>query len=189
VRGFELAVDADLALVLAEPRFADGLAALSRANREHLARFDPWALGLADVAAARAALESGVQRFAAGAGVPVLAVVGGQVAGSLGLRLDGAGRSGSVGYWLGAAYTGRGLATRAVRALARHGFDELGLVRVEARVEVSNAASRAVLERVGFRREGVLRSAAVVDEVVVGDLEVWGLLPADLPADPPPAGT
>lgn len=54
-------------------------------------------------------------------------------------------------------------------------------MRVEARLEVSNAASRAVVERVGFRREGVLRCAAVAHGVVVGDLELWSLLPGDLP--------
>jgi RimJ/RimL family protein N-acetyltransferase len=61
-----------------------------------------------------------------------------------------------VGYWLLAEARGRGIATRCVRAAAEHAFAN-GIYRVEAHVRVGNAASERVLERVGFRREGVKR--------------------------------
>lgn len=185
VRGFQLAVDADLTLVLAEARFAEQFAALVAANREHLYRFDPWAVELADVAAARSRLTQGMTGFAAGTAIPVLVVSGGEIAGTVALRVDVDMRSASLGYWLGAVHTGRGLATRAVRALARFSFDDLGLLRISAQVAVENAPSRAVLRRAGFSREGVLRSAAL-NRGAVGDLELWGLLPGDLPPTTPP---
>lgn len=191
MRGFELAVDTDLTLVLAEARFAEPLAKLVDENREHLARFDPWAVELAEIRAARAQLESGMHGFAAGTAVPALMFTGGTLAGVLGLHIDVHTRSATVGYWLGAAYTGRGLATRALRALSRFAFEEFALIRVSAQLEVANARSRAVVERAGFRCEGVLRSAAIVHGAVVGDLELWSLLPADLPSPAPavaPAG-
>ena len=61
-----------------------------------------------------------------------------------------------VGYWLLPEARGRGVATRSVRAAAEHGFAN-GIFRVEAHVRVGNAASERVLERAGFRREGVKR--------------------------------
>ena len=61
-----------------------------------------------------------------------------------------------VGYWLFESARGRGLATSAVRAVAREAFAS-GLWRVEAHVRIGNEASERVLERAGFTREGVKR--------------------------------
>ena len=61
-----------------------------------------------------------------------------------------------VGYWLFADARGKGLATRAVRAVAREAFAS-GLWRIEANVRIGNDASERVLERAGFTREGVRR--------------------------------
>jgi RimJ/RimL family protein N-acetyltransferase len=61
-----------------------------------------------------------------------------------------------VGYWLLLDARGRGVATRGVRAVAEHAFAN-GIDRVEAHVRVGNLASEGVLERAGFRREGVKR--------------------------------
>jgi RimJ/RimL family protein N-acetyltransferase len=61
-----------------------------------------------------------------------------------------------VGYWLFAHARGRGVATRAVRAVTREAFAS-GLWRVEAHVRLGNEASDRVLERAGFTREGVKR--------------------------------
>jgi len=70
--------------------------------------------------------------------------------------------SAEVGYWVGRRARGREVATRATRAAVRHGFAErvdggLGLERLQAMVGVDNAASRAVLRKVGFTETGVLR--------------------------------
>jgi RimJ/RimL family protein N-acetyltransferase len=61
-----------------------------------------------------------------------------------------------VGYWLFESARGRGLATLAVRAVAREAFAS-GLWRIEAHVRIGNDASERVLERAGFTREGVKR--------------------------------
>ena len=62
-------------------------------------------------------------------------------------------RSGEVGYIFNPAYTGRGYATEAARALLRLGFEELGLHRITGRLDGRNTASARVLERLGMRRE------------------------------------
>ncbi len=61
-----------------------------------------------------------------------------------------------LGYWLFVAARGRGVATRVVRAMCEHAFAG-GIYRVEAVVRPANTASVRVLERAGFRAEGVRR--------------------------------
>ena len=83
--------------------------------------------------------------------------VDGRYAGGVGLRWDPFGVRGEIGYWISAAEEGRGLVTRAVRALIDVGFGDLGLHRIEIRAGVENLRSRAIPERLGFVREGIER--------------------------------
>ncbi len=69
--------------------------------------------------------------------------------------------SGEVGYWLGESHWGNGLATAAVRELVAYAFTSLALRRVFAVPFARNTASVRVLEKVGFRREGLLVDSAV----------------------------
>lgn len=89
--------------------------------------------------------------------------------------IDQPNRSGAIGYWLAREAEGRGLMTRAVSALLRHGFRTLKLNRIEIRAGIRNRRSRAIPERLGFRREGTLRQAEWVNGRFV-DHAVYGLL-------------
>jgi len=77
---------------------------------------------------------------------------------TLGQVRRGVAQSATLGYWMGAPYAGRGIMTRAVRAAAHFGFSSMRLHRIEAACLPHNTASIRLLERVGFRREGVARS-------------------------------
>ncbi len=85
----------------------------------------------------------------------------------------------SVGYWLSPGARGRGVATHAVRLLARWTFAELGLARLELTCSTDNEASQRVARRCGFAREGVLRSH-VPGQDGRRDTVVYGLLPGEL---------
>jgi RimJ/RimL family protein N-acetyltransferase len=104
----------------------------------------------------------------------ITAAEGGELLGSIALRFPEDGR-GEFGYLLGAAARGRSVATRALRLYASWAFDALGIERLEVLVQPDNEASLALAERVGFRREGVLRSYTAIrgqraDMVVLGML-------------------
>jgi RimJ/RimL family protein N-acetyltransferase len=66
-------------------------------------------------------------------------------------------RVAGVGYWVDPVVRGRGVATEAVRALCRWGFEALDLALIEWRAEVGNVGSRRVAEKVGFTVEATLR--------------------------------
>lgn len=85
----------------------------------------------------------------------------------------------AAGYWTAAEVRGRGFASRGLALLCRYAYDELGAQRIELWIEPDNAASLAVAERVGFHREGLLRSFAVLSEAR-RDMLMYSLLPDDL---------
>lgn len=60
-----------------------------------------------------------------------------------------------LGYWVGEEHNGRGYATAAVRLAVGRAFGDLGLHRVQANVMTKNPRSARVLEKAGFRREGL----------------------------------
>jgi ribosomal-protein-serine acetyltransferase len=65
--------------------------------------------------------------------------------------------SASVSYWLGECFTGRGLATDALKILSHFAFNRLGLNRLEISASVTNKASQAVATRAGYTQEGFSR--------------------------------
>lgn len=81
-----------------------------------------------------------------------------------------------LGYMLAAAHQGQGLGTEAVRLTINHVFNNSDLRRLFATISAANAASIALVERLGFTREGVLREHYLIqgkyhDEVVYGLLK------------------
>lgn len=105
----------------------------------------------------------------------------GEAVGGIGLQLrsDIERCSAEVGYWLGESAWGRGVATVAVRAITRYGFEELGLTRVFAVPFTHNPASTRVLEKAGYVREGVMRRSAI-KEGVVHDQVLYAITDQDL---------
>jgi RimJ/RimL family protein N-acetyltransferase len=83
---------------------------------------------------------------------------------------------GEVGYMLAPEARGRGTMTRALRLLVAWAFAELALTRVQAFASPDNARSIALLERLGFAREGVLRAYRGPGE----DRVAFAVLPGEL---------
>lgn len=118
--------------------------------------------------------------FAAGTQA-VFAVVDaatGALVGAAGLMAEPAHGRAELGYWIGRASWGRGLATLAARAVVRFGFTELGLRRIHASHLARNPASGRVLAKAGLVREGVLREH-VLHRGRVEDLVLWGAVRAE----------
>jgi RimJ/RimL family protein N-acetyltransferase len=89
--------------------------------------------------------------------------------------------TGELAYVVAPEARGRGLAPRALRAFGEWAFIELGLQRLQLRIEPENEVSHAVALRAGYQREGTLRSAFVV-RGRRADVVVYSRLPTDPPA-------
>lgn len=68
-------------------------------------------------------------------------------------------RSAELGYWIGEPYWNMGIASCAVGMMTRYGFKALGYHRIYANVFAYNVASMRVLEKNGYRSEGINREA------------------------------
>ncbi len=80
---------------------------------------------------------------------------------SLTLKKDIYRKSAEIGYWMGEPFWGKGIMSEAVRLMIKHGFEEFDLIRIFARVFENNTASMRVLEKNGFKKEGVFKKALV----------------------------
>lgn len=167
-------------VVLLRPPTRDDHAALLgaiRSSREHLWPWMAWATedyGAAEATAFLDEVEAGRERAF------LVLDEDGRLEGECGLsRVNEVHRTASLGYWLRARATGRGLATRAARLVLVHGLEDLGLERIEILVAEGNTASRRVAERLDLDYEGV-RPRAVRIDGEQGDAEVFVAFRADL---------
>ena len=76
-------------------------------------------------------------------------------------------RTAELGYWLAEPYWGRGIVSEAIVAFTDFAFDQFELVRIHAEPYAHNPASCRVLEKAGFVAEGLMRSNAIKDGVLV----------------------
>ena len=90
----------------------------------------------------------------------------------------GVAQAGSLGYWMGAPFAGRGYMTAAVEALVPFAFGTLRLHRLEAACIPTNTASIRLLERAGFVREGIARKYLCINGLWQDHL-LYGLVGTD----------
>jgi len=130
---------------------------------------------------ARSWIELQAERRASGeaAELAVIDAASSRLTGAVGIVLtDRPHRRGEVGYWIAAEARGRGLATRAVRLIARWGFETLSLARIELLAHPDNHVSQRVAVAAGFREEGRLRSYREMKGERV-DFLIFSMLPGD----------
>jgi ribosomal-protein-alanine N-acetyltransferase len=108
---------------------------------------------------------AGLRRARAGLSVPFAVCVDGRLAGQVTVDnvVRGALRSGHLGYWVDRAVSGRGLATLAVALVCDHAFGPVGLHRLQADIRPENLRSQRLVERLGFRQEGLFRRYLDID--------------------------
>ena len=156
---FPLAVRPGLSLELANPAEAAAYFALVERNLPRLARWEPWANEPQTPAGVRVFLAWQAQGFNAGTLVPLLMRLDGQLVGSCSARIEAADATAEIGYWVDAAQEGKGVAAASVEALVGYLLGRGDIARVQARTAVDNTRSRALLNRLGFSFEGVLRGS------------------------------
>ena len=104
---------------------------------------------------------------------PTFAVVlDGRMIGTVNLEVDPEEREAMLGYAIGRAWWGRGIATEAARAAMAWASETFDIVRIWASTDAENLRSVRVMEKLGMEREAVRvgdhvgRSGELVDEVV-----------------------
>ena len=160
------------------PVQAEDLADLLRVNGDDsVTRFLPYATwaGLEDGQAWLHRMQA-LQTGASGRQLVLVLKATREVIGTLLIfKFDAASQRAELGYVLGRAHWGRGLMFEAVQAACTQALGASGLRRLEAEVDTNNLASNALLQRLGFTREGTLRQRWV-GKGRTYDTHLYGLL-------------
>jgi len=155
-------------------------AAIDR-NRGHLCEWLPWVTPEYGIDHARGFVADRIVDHERRAALMCVVRYRGAIAGAIGLHtIDALNRATSIGYWLDSAQCGRGIMTRACRAVVACAFRDYGLHRVEIRCATGNHRSCAIPRRLGFVEEGVLREAGFLHGRWV-DLRVFSALENEWP--------
>jgi ribosomal-protein-alanine N-acetyltransferase len=130
----------------------------------------------------RAMRRAVARRARLGTSLPFAVRVDGRLAGQVTVDniVRGALRSGYLGYWIDRGVAGRGMASLAVALVCDHAFGQAGLHRLQADIRPENLRSQRLVERLGFRQEGLLRRYLDID----GDWRdhlAYALLAEDVP--------
>ncbi len=152
----------------------------------------------------RSSIRSLIANAKTGAGLPFVIEYDGEIAGQLNVSsiVWGSVSQASIGYWVAEKFAGKSITPTAVALATDYCFFQLGLHRIEICIRPENAPSLRVVEKLGFRYEGLRRRfihidgdwrdhfcfALVAEEMPVGVLRRWkeGRVPAGagvVPAD------
>ncbi len=127
----------------------------------------------------RSFIKKSLHEFADGEGMVAGIWDHGEVIGAISYNnIERSNRSVEIGYWLAAGHQGKGIVTKACRAMVDYAFNELGLNRVVIRCATGNAKSCSIPQRLGFKQEGILREAGWLYDHFV-DLVVYGMLASE----------
>jgi ribosomal-protein-serine acetyltransferase len=175
-RMVKIAIEDGLFLKSLELREAEELLLLVDANRPYLREWLPWLDLTRTIDEMIVFVESTLHQISSNMGFQTAIWHQGQIVGIIGYHhLEWANRSVCIGYWLDQRHQGKGIMTKACRALVDYAFDDWKLNRIEIRCAQGNGKSRMIPERLGFRVEGLHREAEwlydhYVDHVVYGML-------------------
>jgi len=174
-------VDDELALHPVSVADCEELRAAIDRNRDRLREWLPWAGANFEQETLRAHLRDCQRENAERTSLTTHILHGGQLCGAIGLhKIDVRHRNTSIGYWLDRAFEGRGIMTRACRAIITEGFQHYNLHRIEIRCGTGNIRSAGIPRRLGFIEEGLLHEAEWVFDRWI-DLRVFAMLEQDWP--------
>ena len=169
----------DISLELLELKHCGALLELVNANRQHLREWLPWVDNMQTEEHFRQFVLASRERWSEGTELPMMIWWDNALAGRIGIyNIDRYNKTGSIGYWLGRNNAGKGIITRACKAIIDYGFDELQLNRLEIRCGTKNVMSQAVAKRLNFEKEGVVKAGEYLNGDFI-DLCMFSMLKSD----------
>jgi ribosomal-protein-serine acetyltransferase len=139
---FSRIITDEISISLAIPQHAEAIFALTDRNRQYLRRWLPWLDRTKAAGDTKQFLEQQLLRFARGEALQATVFYRGAVAGVAGFNsIDRLNRIGSIGYWLGEEFNGKGIMTSVVGELIGIGKAFYSLQRIEIRCATKRCQS------------------------------------------------
>ena len=172
-------IEGNLEMRPAEIRFASELYELVVRNKNHLYKWMPWVTHNHSLDDTRNFLKFSMQNFAENKTRDFLIFSEKAIVGTISFNsLDFVNKSTEIGYWLDNDSTGKGIISKCCFEMLKLGFDDLKLNRIVIRCGIDNIKSQGIPERLGFKKEGILREAQWLHDKFV-DLVVYSLLKSE----------
>lgn len=151
-------IDEDISLRMLTNNDADRLFEITDQSRIYLREWLPWVDQTKTIKDSETFIQMSIQMYIDRIGLTTGIFYKNVLVGVAGFnRIDWENKIGYIGYWLANDYQGRGIMTRAVRALINFAFNEYELNRIDIRAASGNIKSQAIPKRLGFTNEGLLR--------------------------------
>lgn len=172
-------IDEDISLRMLTNNDADRLFEITDQSRIYLREWLPWVDQTKTIKDSEAFIQMSIQMYIDRIGLTTGIFYKNVLVGVAGFnRIDWENKIGYIGYWLANDYQGRGIMTRAVRALINFAFNEYELNRIDIRAASGNIKSQAIPKRLGFTNEGLLRQTEWLYDHFVDHI-VYGLLKSE----------
>ncbi len=169
-------IDKDIRLEVTAAKHAEPLYEAVNDNRTHLAEFLPWVGNMQTVSDFLEYIQNCELLYEQKKEVSFVILNGGKAAGRIGLHhLNLQNKNAAIGYWLTKEAEGKGIITRSCERLISLGFEKLELHRIEIKAAINNLKSRAIPEKLNFKKEGILRGAELVNGHYL-DLVLYSML-------------
>jgi len=171
-------IDEDVSLRMLNIEDAEEFYNLTITSKAYLKEWLGWLDFIESVEDTAQNINARLKSFSENGGIPrsFAIIYKGKIAGTIGFNdINKSNKTGTIGYWLGENFQGKGIMSKGFKSLIDYGFKELGLNKIEVSVAVENYKSRALPERFGFVEEGKIRQAEWLYDHYV-DHVIYGLL-------------
>lgn len=173
---FTCKVDEEVSLKIKDFQDSAELFKLIDSSREYLREWMTWVDATKNEEDVSERTKKDLYEFAEQKGMHFLILYKGSIVGTISLKyFDWSIKSAEIGYWLAEEFQGKGIMTKAVKAVLGYGFQQLQLNKIEIWAAEKNTKSRSIPERLGFIQEGVRRD----DEIINGKyvtMVIYGML-------------
>ncbi|MEE6451995.1 GNAT family protein [Gottfriedia acidiceleris] len=171
-------VDEDVSLRMLNIEDAQEFYNLTISSKAYLKEWLGWLDFIESVEDTAQNINARLKSFAENGGIPrsFAIIYKGEIAGTIGFNdINKSNKIGTIGFWLGEHFQGKGIMSKAFKSIIDYGFKDLGLNKIEVSVAAENNKSRALPERFGFVEEGKIRHAEWLYDHYVDHI-IYGLL-------------
>jgi ribosomal-protein-serine acetyltransferase len=169
-------VDDNILLELLDNSHALPVLNLIEANRNYLKEWLPWVDNMQTIGDFKNYIDKCKVQHVEGSDLGYVIILKKNIVGRIGLHnIDHQNKIASIGYWLDEKFTGKGIISKSCKAVINYAYHTLNINRIEIKCGTGNNKSRAIAEKLGFKKEGILREAELVNNTFI-DLYIFSML-------------
>lgn len=170
--------DDNILLELVEEKHVDAIFNLVDANKLILREWLPW-VDNADRSFIKDFVNESQKRHLANSDHAYVIIFNNEVVGRIGIyTIDHKNKIGSIGYWIDENFQGKGITTKACKAILNYAFNFLHLNRIEIKCGTENYKSQGIPERLNFKKEGIIRQGEILNNKFI-DLYLYSMISSD----------